>query len=78
MNLNTHRPRPRVRHQARAEPRMRTMLARARAVMVLGAFVGVGGCINLPPALERELACPQLHAPDNFGNAATCTPSDSR
>jgi hypothetical protein len=54
------------------------MLARARAVMVLGAFVGVGGCINLPPALERELACPQLHAPDNFGNAATCTPSDSR
>jgi hypothetical protein len=47
-------------------------------VIALAVFVWVGGCINLPPALERELACPETHAPDNFGTAASCAAPGAR
>ena len=32
----------------------------------------MSGCINLPPALERELQCPAADQPDNFGARASC------
>lgn len=53
---------------------MRGVFKRVRIVMAVGALVWAGGCINLPPALERELSCPDRNAPDNFGSAAACAP----
>jgi starvation-inducible outer membrane lipoprotein len=37
----------------------------------------VSGCINLPPALERELQCPAANQPDNFGAHASCESASS-
>jgi hypothetical protein len=32
------------------------------------------GCINLPPSVERELACPPAGADTHFGDAGPCAP----
>jgi hypothetical protein len=53
---------------------MRTVFKCACALIALGAFFGAGGCINLPPAVEREFDCPAADAPDNFGSATACAP----
>jgi hypothetical protein len=50
----------------------------ARTLIAAGAICGAGGCVNLPPALERELECPAADAPDNFGNAGACAQSPPR
>jgi hypothetical protein len=54
---------------------MQTVFKCGRALIALGAFFGAGGCINLPPAVEREFECPAAGAPDNFGSASACVPS---
>jgi hypothetical protein len=60
---------------------MGALLKRARVLrmtLAAGAFVWVGGCINLPPALEHELDCPAVDAPDNFGSASACAQPATR
>jgi hypothetical protein len=43
-----------------------------KALLATLAVLSAGGCINLPPALERELECPAAGEPDNFGTHDTC------
>ena len=69
MRLNTN---------PRAAEHVRIAFQFARRVMTLFALFGAGGCVNLPPALEREFECPAPDAPDNFGSAATCVQPDGR
>lgn len=57
--------------------RIHSLTAGGRIWLIGGAYVCLAGCINLPPALERELACPTTQAPDNFGSAKACTPADA-
>lgn len=49
-------------------------MAITRWGLVAAALLALVGCINLPPALERELECPAAGTPSNFGDPATCAP----
>jgi hypothetical protein len=58
-------------------------MACARFPAVLNALLLLlaalaAGCINLPPALERELECPAAGEPDNFGAHESCASPASR
>ena len=55
-----------------ARPQCGAMTRLAGALSLFIVLSVLGGCINLPPSLERELACPAAGAPDNFGNADAC------
>ncbi len=48
-----------------------------RLLCLATGFALASGCINLPPALERELQCPAADQPDNFGAHASCESATS-
>jgi hypothetical protein len=52
--------------------------ARLRLGLLAVAIAIAGGCINLPPALERELECPVAGEPDNFGAHHSCHSAEPR
>lgn len=41
-------------------------------LLCLAVLATASGCINLPPALERELDCPAADQPDHFGTHDSC------